>query len=167
MKNKIICIIFVCAIVSLCSCHSDKTVSYTDSESLIQDFLNEYLNVSLEQASDRMRRLEEDSSIYIVMEETFTSEGVEQVTANGYPLMMEKLAIDLNSDITIDNMEVKRETDSETEQRYSFHVVLDYPMADDDTVPRDIKGYFDVRLLNNEWKIDRFKVQTYDGFYPD
>ncbi|MDY2596508.1 MAG: hypothetical protein SOW34_16890 [Oliverpabstia sp.] len=166
IKKNIICIIIVCIVVSLCSCNSDKTVSYKNPESLIRDFLNEYLYVSLEQATDRMKRLDEDSSIHIVMEDAFTNEGIEQVTANGYLLMMDKLAIELNSDIVIDDLEVKQESDSKTEQRYIFHVALDYPMADNDTVPREIEGYFDVQLLDNEWKINTFKVQSYAGVYP-
>ena len=144
----------------------EKNDPYTDPESLIWDFLNEYLNVSLEQATDQMQQLTENSSVHIVMEDAFTSEGIEQVTANRYPLMMEKLAVDLGSDITIEEVEINPESDSETERRYSFCADLDYPMADNDTVTDEIKGYFDVQFLDNEWKIDAFMVRSFDGSYP-
>ena len=128
--------------------------------------VNEYLNVSLEKATDQMQQLTENSSVHIVMEDAFTSEGIEQVTANRYPLMMEKLAVDLGSDITIEEVEINPESDSETERRYSFCADLDYPMIDNDTVTDEIKGYFDVKFLDNEWKIDEFMVRSFDGSYP-
>ena len=144
----------------------EKNDPYTDPESLIWDFLNEYLNVSLEQATDQMQQLTENFSVHIVMEDAFTSEGIEQVTANRYPLMMEKLAVDIGSDIIIEEVEINPESDSETERRYSFCADLDYPMADNDTVTDEIKGYFDVQFLDNEWKIDAFMVRSFDGSYP-
>ena len=128
--------------------------------------VNEYMNVSLEKATDQMQQLTENSSVHIVMEDAFTSEGIEQVTANRYPLMMEKLAVDLGSDITIEEVEINPESDSETERRYSFCADLDYPMIDNDTVTDEIKGYFDVKFLDNEWKIDEFMVRSFDGSYP-
>lgn len=175
VKRCSLILVFICCL-GLIACASQTASVYTEPEKLISDFIDNYFNVSLDDAQARF----EQGNTKMPMEEFFTEDGLAQSMDDTYSLMMFSMARQFQSDIILVDSEITLADDAAI-PRYNFQVTVEYPtisVSDEIEKYMDIQqtdngvkvtskinGYMDVQETSDGWKIHSFKVQSASGSY--